>query len=51
MEIIKEYPLGQLFGKPNDNIDFALLTSDELLKLITDEKMRMFINTINMTSM
>lgn len=38
MEVIKEYPLGQLFGKPNENIDFALLTSDELLKLITDEK-------------
>ncbi|HTI93469.1 MAG TPA: AraC family transcriptional regulator [Puia sp.] len=37
MEIIKKYPLGQLFGKPYESIDFAVLRSDELLKLISDE--------------
>jgi len=37
MEIIKKYPLGQLFGKPNESIDFAMLNSNEIFNLISDE--------------
>jgi AraC family transcriptional activator of pobA len=37
MEIIQKYPLGQLFGKPYENIDVLILTSEEIFKLISDE--------------
>ena len=37
MEVIKKYPLGQLFGKPYESIDFAILRCDEIFKLISDE--------------
>jgi len=37
MEIIKKYPLGQLFGKPYESIDFVILRSDEIFKLISEE--------------
>jgi len=38
MEIIKKYPLGQLFGRPQENIDFAVLTTREIFNLLTDEQ-------------
>ncbi len=38
MEAIKKYPLGQLFGRPHQEIDFAVLTSAEIFGLLSDER-------------
>lgn len=37
MEIIKKYPLGQLFGTPFKKRDFVILTSEEIFRLINDD--------------
>jgi AraC family transcriptional regulator, transcriptional activator of pobA len=37
MEVIKKYPLGQLFGKPFEKKDFVILGSEEILGLIHDD--------------
>jgi len=34
MENIKKYPLGQLFGRPFEKIDFVILDNEEILALI-----------------
>ena len=37
MEVIKKYPLGQLFGRPFEKKDFVVLDSKEIFRLINDE--------------
>jgi AraC family transcriptional activator of pobA len=37
MEAVKKYPLGQLFGVPYKKIEFAVLASEEIFRLISEE--------------
>ncbi|MET0635322.1 MAG: AraC family transcriptional regulator [Chitinophagaceae bacterium] len=37
MQIIKKYPLGQLFGTPLEKRDFVILRSEEIFRLIGDD--------------